>query len=240
MDRFMDEAESVLSSRSASPYSQIHVGNSSPAEIQTEKPLSSSNHKIAPSKSTYQNTVGNRPIATSETKSNLSSTTFSRVNDEPNISVTQVQRVDQQGGLPPASQSYAPTTFESIPAAAHSIKSTDMNYLGGNTTPYSAPNLSASNVAVYHIPSHLATAMSTGSIHANDGVCVADVHPLAAGSNHLTNSWSSTSSMSLLDADLFNNAKHGVFSANPNAVNQRAVSFAGGGYAAGSIGQSLE
>eukprot|EP00794_Sanderia_malayensis_P008105 gene8106-8974_t len=38
MDRFMDEAESLVSSRSASPYSQSAMGNSSPAEVSVERP----------------------------------------------------------------------------------------------------------------------------------------------------------------------------------------------------------
>lgn len=240
----MDEAESVVSSRSASPYSHTgNIGNSSPAEVTSDKPITSSNHQITQSKSTYQNLVGGRPVVTSAPKTNnhSSSTAYHRVSNEPIMSNTHTQLhcSNQQGLSSSDSQGYAPASFPQIPTEVGSVKGSDLNLFAAavNTSPYSAPSYSASNVAVFHIPSHLATARPTGVIHANDGIGAMGVHSLASANHH---SWSSGTSMPLLDAELFSNAKHNVFNASQNAVNQRTVTFAGGGFSAGPIGQSLE
>ena len=235
----MDEAESVLSSRSASPYSQIHVGNSSPsavAEVQNDKPISSS-HQVTQSKTTYQNAISNRPIAPPAPKSIPPATEYNRENI--NSTQSQILRQDQQRAYSSASQVDIPTTYTHIPATANNIKPNDLNLFAANTTAYTVPNFTDSSVAVFHIPSHLATAMSTGGIHANDDLNMGNAHPLSSV-GHLTNTWHSSSGVPLLDADLFNNSKHGVFNTNPNTVGQRTVSFAGGGYATGSLGQSVE
>ena len=235
----MDEAESVLSSRSASPYSQMHAGNSSPA-AEIEKPPSSSQN-VNHSKSVYQNVINNRPIAPSVPKCTTPSTQYARINNEQNINATQSDspHLDQQDIYSSSAQNAVPTPYTHSPATVNNAKVTDISHLAVNTTTHSIPTFSDSNVAVFHIPSHLATAMSTAGLHATDVVGLANADSLASV-GHITNSWDSSTSIPLLDADFFNNSKHGVFNTNPNAVNQRTVSFAGAGYATGSIGQSVE
>ena len=261
MDRFMDEAESVLSSRSASPYSQLHAGNSSPA-AEIEKPASSNQHINHP-KSTYQNAMYNRPITPSvpppvpsttsvpspqsapseplAPKCTSPSTQHPRIINEQNINPTQpdIPRLEQQDLYSSSAPNCVPITYTHIPAPTNSVKATDINLLVANTATHSASNLSDSSVAVIHFPSHLATAMSAPVIHAADGVDLVNANSLASV-GHIASSWSSSTAIPLLDTDLFNNSKHGVFGANPNAVNQRTVPFAGTGYATGSIGQSVE
>jgi len=236
MDRFMDEAESVMSSRSASPYSQMHVGNSSPAP-EVEKQATPSQH-VTQSKSLFQAAVNNRPIAPSAPKSVSPSSQYApHVNIEHNITPTQsdVPRLSQQDSYSSSVHSFVPPTCAQTPASVNSVKATGVMHYPGSASTHSVPNFSDSSVSVFHIPSHL----STAGITATDGVGLANANSLTSV-GQITNSWSNSANIPLLNADLFNSTKHGVFNTNPNVVNQRPVSFAGAGYAAGSISQSVE
>ena len=240
MDRFMDEAESVMSSRSASPYSQMHVGNSSPA-AEIEKQATHNQH-VAQSKSSFQTAVNNRPIAASAPKSVSTSSQYApHVSNEHNVTPIQSDfpRLSQQDSFSSRVQSFVPPTCTQTPASVNSAKATGVMHFPGSTTTHSVPNFSDSNVSVFHIPSHLATAMSTAGITAADGVELANANSLTSV-GQITNSWNNSTNIPLLSPDLFNSTKHAVFNTNPNVVNQRPVSFAGAGYAAGSISQSVE
>lgn len=293
MDRFMDETESVVSSRSASPYSQAQVGESSPADMINEKQyMNSSSHQPTQSKSVnhYQsatisnqsstindrslavnsrssiannqsNTIINRPI--SNNSANVISNQSATIIHQPSFGLTHSTSANrlESGNHAQTARITAPNSENkhSAPAVANpsasnsfldtssgfstgtpGIKGADVNLFSSSANAFAASNaFSTANVAAFHIPNHLATAISVAGLHVSEGLDIRGIESLANGSG-IGNTWNHDNRVPILDPDIFGATGHAVYKANPNTVSQRTAAFAGGGYTTSSISQPVE
>ncbi|XP_065070199.1 mesoderm induction early response protein 1-like [Rhopilema esculentum] len=243
MDRFMDEADSVVSSGSASPYSQLQAGNASPAEmasVDKQPSVSLTNNQATLSKPTTDqpatNDVVDQPLANASRGTNhyLSNRNANGQSAIASSSTALALESQNSRSVISGTHTFVPSTFANAPSSAHNINSSPFSPV---TTGFSAPNFSSSNIAVFHIPSHLATSISADGIHSNEGANLRG----AESFSHMTNPWSHNTSMPILDSNLFGgSSRHGVYKGSANTVGQRTVTFAGGGYPASSIGQPVE
>ena len=288
----MDESESVVSSRSASPYSQAQVGESSPAEVINEKQyMNSSSHQPTHSKSAnhYQsatisshsstindrsvavnsrspisnnqsNAISNRPISNNSANviSNQSTTII-----QPAFGTTHLTTANRLGSgshgqtariavphsenkhsapnvvNPIASNSFLETSG-GFSTGTPGIKGADVNLFSSSANAFAASNVfSTANVAAFHIPNHLATAISAAGLHVSEGLEIRGMESLTNGGS-IGSSWNHDNRVPILDPDIFGATGHAVYKANPNTVSQRTAAFAGGGYTTSSISQPVE
>lgn len=228
MDRFMDEAESHVSSRSASPYSQQNqVGNSSPVEMQTEKPdqftsqlahsKPASQHSMISSVHQHTAAHGSKPGGHHHLAPHRS-----------HLSMTgQFTTGTHSQVIGPSS--YMPSTF------AHSKVAQSKHSLNHSPTKSSSHLKPFSSTEF----SNLATITPGNSIHAVETTPVAaSVEPVASVSS-VSKSWSHDPKRPLIDPVVFN-AGQGVYKLHTTSANQRSVTFGAGGYTTASISQSVE
>ena len=239
----MDEADSVVSSGSASPYSQMQAGNASPAEtasVDKQPSVPLTNNQATLSKPTTNqpatNAVVDQPLTNASRGTNhyLTNRTANGQSAIASSSTALALESQNSRSIVSGTHTFVPSTFASDQSAAHNVSSSPFSPV---TTGFSAPNFSNSNIAVFHIPSHLATSISADGIHSNEGTNLRG----AESFSHMTSPWSHNTSMPILDSNLFGgSSRHGVYKGSANTVGQRTVTFAGGGYPASSIGQPVE